>query len=98
MPERGNEGRETWASSPIPWKNYWVWRAGKLKSSGSSDQSVEIGGGTRVIRTRAARHTFTQRLKELRSMLTLVPHFTLDQPHLKRERYQPHRSSQERIK
>ena len=32
----------------------------------------------RVIRIRAARHVFTQRLRN-RSMLSLVPHFTLDQ-------------------
>ena len=56
----------------------------KIKCSGCSDQSRFgwRGGGTeretRVIRTRAARHTFTQRLH---SMLSLVPHFTLDQPH-----------------
>jgi hypothetical protein len=27
--ERADEGQKTWASSPIPKQNYWVWRVGK---------------------------------------------------------------------
>jgi hypothetical protein len=29
--ELGNKGKKTRDSSLIPWKNYWAWRAGRVK-------------------------------------------------------------------
>jgi len=78
FPERVDEGRKTWASSSIPWKNYRAWRVGKRKVFWFFEPTEDIGrmdGGTEKRDEHVPPHPFAQRLC---SMPLLVPHSALD--------------------
>jgi hypothetical protein len=47
---------KTWASSSIPWQNYWAWLGGKIKVFWFFRQVEDLGGhGTTEILKKATR-------------------------------------------